>query len=86
MDNTNVWRLRIEIHKGTINSRDSASHSSKYGDPKNPLTSLEDCVDTAQKWEESYRSQGFGYKIYIADAIAPDGTVYRSIIPVAPAP
>ena len=79
-----MWKLHIGIHRGTITSRDLETNTGKYDDSTSPLESLEDCIDTAQKWQDNYRSMG--YVVYVADAIAPDGTKHSDIIPVVSAP
>jgi hypothetical protein len=72
------WRLSIGIHSGTIMSRDSGIHTVKFDDPTAPLESLADCIECAKAWEANYRS--FGYYIWFATAIAPDGAKHDNLV------
>jgi len=65
------WRLSIGVHRGTITSRESEVMSEHFDDPSKPLTSLEECRETAKKWEQQYRS--LGCQIWYGRAISPDG-------------
>jgi len=65
------WRISIGIHRGTMTSRDNNLVYEHFDDPTKPLISLEECRETAKKWEESYHSMG--YFIWFGTAISPDG-------------
>lgn len=76
------WKLQIGIHRGTSASRDSGVVTSKFDDPKSPLNSLEEVIDCAKAWRETYRQTG--YLIWFANAVSPTGEKHTSIIPADP--
>lgn len=61
------WTLSIGIHCGTLTSRESEQ-------PK-LLANLEECQKETTRAEKQYAK--FGYSIWFADAIDPDGKVHR---------
>lgn len=70
MNNNKSWRLDLGVHRGTVNSRDYHSTTTKFSNDE-PLESLEDCKETAKQWEDNYRQ--LGLLIWYGNAIAPDG-------------
>lgn len=50
------WELEIGYHQGTMMSRDFTNTTTTWDDQ--PLQSLEDCIETANKYKESYQSRG----------------------------
>jgi hypothetical protein len=76
-----TWKLHIGLHRGTITSRDSDVKTQRF-DGAEPLQSLEDCIECAKAWQNTWR--GCGYYLWYANAISPEGEKHVSILPGVP--
>ena len=74
------WKLSIGCWNGTITSRDSDIKTVKPNS-NDPLQSLEDCKECVVYWGNSWAD--IGYRVWFAEAIAPDGTRHKLKYPLS---